>query len=52
MPRVRKIQCTPDSMNFFIVDANFLANKYIAVGFAPDIRQTTEFNNVSFGGEK
>jgi len=40
MPRVRKIQCNPEFMNFFLVDANFLANKYISTTFAPNTRQS------------
>ncbi len=42
MARVRKINRTPtDSRNFYVVDANFLANKYIQTYFAPDNNQKT-----------
>lgn len=36
MARVRKIQRKPTSgRNYYVVDANFLANRYIPVGLAP-----------------
>ncbi len=40
MPRVRKIQRNPNpEKNYFLVDANFLANKYIPPSIAPDAHQ-------------
>jgi predicted nucleic acid-binding protein len=40
MPNVRKILRNPDSgKNYYLVDANFLANRFIAPKFAPDDSQ-------------
>ena len=38
MPKVRKIPRNPSksSRNYFVVDASFLAEKYLPVGTAPD----------------
>ena len=42
MARVRKIQRKPTSgRNYYVVDANFLANRYIPVGLAPAGNQRT-----------
>ncbi len=42
MARVRKIQRKPTSgRNYYVVDANFLANRYIPVGLAPVGNQRT-----------
>lgn len=40
MPRIRKISRDPNPRkNYFLVDANFLANKYIPIRIAPDAHQ-------------
>lgn len=39
MPNVRKIGRDPAGKNYFLVDANFLANKHIPPALAPDARQ-------------
>lgn len=36
MPRVRKIPKSPESTNFYLVDANFLANRFIPEKVAPN----------------
>lgn len=42
MPRIRKIKRIPSAgKNYYVIDANFLANKYIAPNFAPDDHQRT-----------
>ncbi len=42
MPRVRKIKRNPNpGKNYFLVDANFLANKYIPTSVAPNIQERT-----------
>ena len=39
MPRIRKIKRYPTpTKNYFVVDANFLANKYISPDLAPRLR--------------
>lgn len=40
MPRVRKIRRDPtDGRNYFVIDACFLANKYIPASCAPNVRE-------------
>lgn len=39
MPNVRKIGRDPTGKNYFLVDANFLANKHIPPATSPDARQ-------------
>jgi len=39
MARVRKIQRNPDDRNFYLTDANFLANKYLPAAKVTDKRE-------------
>lgn len=42
MARIRKIYLNPaEGKNYFVVDANFLANKYIPPNRAPNLREET-----------
>ena len=42
MARIRKIYLNPaEGKNYFVVDANFLANKYIPPNRAPDLKEKT-----------
>ncbi len=42
MPRIRKIKRMPAlGKNYYVIDANFLANKYIQPSFAPDDHERT-----------
>lgn len=47
MPRVRKIYRSPDSQtkNYYIIDACFLANRFIPPGFAPNVNDRIRINN-------
>ncbi len=44
MARVRKIRRNPTGRNYFLVDACFLANKYIPPRLAPDRKQRERIN--------
>ena len=42
MARIRKISLNPaEGKNYFVVDANFLANKYIPPNRAPNLKEKT-----------
>lgn len=47
MARVRKIQKSPRKLerNFFIVDASFLANKYLLIGTAPTPEEQSQIRH-------
>ena len=45
MPKVRKISRNPEQgKNYYLVDANFLANRFIAPAIAPDAHQKDRIN--------
>ena len=37
--RVRKISRDPDGINFYLLDSNFLANKFIPLGSVKDVKE-------------
>jgi predicted nucleic acid-binding protein len=46
MPRIRKISRNPDSgKNYYLVDANFLANRFIPPAMVPNDHQRVRINN-------
>jgi hypothetical protein len=47
MPHLRKILKKPKGTNFFLVDANFLANRFIPERYAPNVKEHNKIRRCS-----